>query len=360
MFGDLAVLRDWKARSASGEPWPRIVGAGHILDGPRPVWPQSVVAANAEEARRAVDSLHAAGADFIKVYSKLPHDAFVAALEEAKHVGTYAVGHVPLSTTVAEASDKGMRSIEHLTGVAIDCSRDAAAIRADGVARMNEMGNAAPVAVQADRILATQDSATCAALIAHLARNHTWQTPTLTVLRSNANRDDAQFTNDPRKRYMPPAVIQSWRTGNGPLRVRTPEGFASARRLFQRDLELVRAMNTAGVPILAGTDVLNPYVFPGFSLHDELALLVDAGLSPAGALRAATLNPAIFLNTTDSLGTIEQGKRADLVLLDANPLADIHNTQKIRVVVLNGRLYERAALEEMLAKAEESASKVKR
>jgi imidazolonepropionase-like amidohydrolase len=117
-------------------------------------------------------------------------------------------------------------------------------------------------------------------------------------------------------------------------------------------MRIVGLMYRAGVPILAGTDAMNPKCFPGFSLHDELALLVDAGLSPLAALQAATRNAAQFMGQLDSRGTIEDGKIADLVLLDADPLADIHNTRSIQAVVLNGKLYPRVALDAMLAKAQ--------
>ncbi len=110
-------------------------------------------------------------------------------------------------------------------------------------------------------------------------------------------------------------------------------------------------MNRAGVRFLAGTDTGNPYCFPGFSLHDELALLVEAGLTPLEALQAATVNAAEFLGVKETLGTIEKGKSADLVLLDANPLEDIRNTQKINAVILNGRLFDRQALDQMLDRA---------
>jgi imidazolonepropionase-like amidohydrolase len=115
-------------------------------------------------------------------------------------------------------------------------------------------------------------------------------------------------------------------------------------------------MRRAGVEILAGTDALNPFVYPGFGLHDELALLVQGGLSPLEALQAATLAPARFLGATDSLGTVERGKIADLVVLEANPLADIHNTTRIRAVVANGRLYTRAALDSLLANVERAVA----
>jgi imidazolonepropionase-like amidohydrolase len=115
-------------------------------------------------------------------------------------------------------------------------------------------------------------------------------------------------------------------------------------------------MYRAGVPILAGTDTMNPQCFPGFGLHDELALLVDAGLPPLAALQAATRNAAEFMGQLDRRGTIEVGKTADLVLLDKDPIADIHNTRSIQAVVLSGKLCRRAALDAMLAKAQTLAS----
>ena len=111
---------------------------------------------------------------------------------------------------------------------------------------------------------------------------------------------------------------------------------------------LIAPLNRAGVPILAGTDLANPYVYPGFGLHDELGLLVRAGLTPAEALRTATINPARFLGVTDSLGVVAPGKIADLVLLDANPLQNIANTRKIRAVIQGGRLLDRHALDGLL------------
>jgi imidazolonepropionase-like amidohydrolase len=358
MFGDMGIVRAWKKRYESGEAWPRVVAAGHILDGPNPIWPGSTVAGTAEEARKAVDALHEAGADFIKVYNRLPHDAYVAAVDEARRVGTYVAGHVPDAVSVAEASDLGQRSIEHLTGVALECSTEAEALRAERTAAAGDpSAMLKSYARQAKRILATQDAARCSDLFARLARNQTWQVPTLVVLRSFASMNDDRLAADPRLRYMPEEVRKSWDwRSDFRLRDRTPEDWAMGKRMNRRAVSIVGAMHRAGVPILAGTDVLNPFTFPGFSLHDELALLVEAGLSPAEALRAATLNPAIFLHEADSLGTVETGKRAELVLLDANPLKDIHNTQKIHAVVLNGRYYDRAMLDSLIKNAERTAN----
>ena len=133
-------------------------------------------------------------------------------------------------------------------------------------------------------------------------------------------------------------------------------GLHSVEHLTGIALACSTAMRRAEVPLLAGTDVQNPYVFPGFSLHEELALLVEAGLTPAEALRTATLNPAIFLEATDSLGTVDVGKVADLVLLDADPLIDIRNTTRIRGVLLRGRYLDRRVLDSLLAGAARAAN----
>jgi imidazolonepropionase-like amidohydrolase len=359
MYGTPFVIAAWKQRYQKGAPWPRMIGSGHILDGPHPFWPGSVVVADAEQARTAVDNLHKGGADFIKVYSKLPREAYFAALDEAKKVGTYCAGHVPDAVSVSEASDHGQRSIEHLTGVALECSSDAKALRAERAAASTDTSITKMLktyAMQTGRILSTQDPKRSSDLFARLARNKTWQVPTFTVLRSMAWLDDSTFTADPRVKYMPAQVVNGWKPNNDfRFRLKTAQDWENGKKAFKLSQQIVGQMNKAGVPIMAGTDFLNPFTFPGFSLHDELGLLNEAGLTPAEALRAATLNPAIFMNATDSLGTVEKGKRADLVLLDANPLDDIHNTQKINAVVLNGKLYDRAALDALMAEEQKKA-----
>jgi imidazolonepropionase-like amidohydrolase len=201
------------------------------------------------------------------------------------------------------------------------------------------------------------DQKKAAALYARFKKNGTWMSPTLTVLRAIAYVGDADFRNDARMKYVPTYMRNTmWGEDAFGLKTRTAEDNAGAKRVFQKQLEVIGAMHRAGVNILVGTDTPNPYVFPGFSLHDELAMMVRAGLKPIEALQAATRNPARYLGLLDSTGTIERGKLADLVLLDRDPLADINNTRKIRAVVVGGRLIERAALDEMLVKVEALAN----
>lgn len=318
MFGkDLpAIFRFRRAVAAGQALGPRIVTAGRIIDGPDAAWPGSIRVATAAEARAAVDRVRASGADFVKVYSGLSHEAYVAVAEEARHVGIPFAGHVPRTVSVEEASDLGQRSVEHLDGVAAAAARD------------------------------DVDS-----LFARFRRHGTWQTPTLTVLRVGADPNDPRLRANPDLRYVPLPLRALWGLVRRMAAGSPSPAQAQARRdAFTRQLALVERLSRDGVPLLAGSDEPNPYTIPGVSLHDELALMVQAGVPPATALAAATRNPALFLGAQDSLGTVEIGKRADLVLLDASPLDAIRNTRAIRAVVADGRLLDRAMLDGILAR----------
>jgi imidazolonepropionase-like amidohydrolase len=335
---------------------PRLALAGTIIDGPKPFWPESIAAGTAEEGREAVRRTQKEGYDYVKVYSSLPREVFFAIADEAKRLDIPFVGHVPDLVRVAEASDAGMKSVEHLTGMALAVSGTEAELRRElaAAAKLPAGERGERLRAIGARILESYDAATATALYAKLKANGTWQTPTFTVLRYGANPRAPEYANDPRLRYMPPWVRKMW-SEDFRNRSRTPEVTASQERLFQRRLELVGEMHRAGVGILAGSDVLNPYCFPGFSLHEELGWLVKAGLPPMAALQAATRNPALFLGRAHEAGTVEPGKLADLVLLDADPLQDIGNTRRIAAVVANGKLYPREAIDRMLAEVERMA-----
>ena len=336
---------------------PQMVISGTILDGPRPVWPGSTAIKNEAEARKAVVATKQEGFDFVKVYSLLPRAAYFAIADEAKKQNIPFAGHVPDSVSVAEASDAGQKSIEHLTGILTACSTREEQLRKAAEAYSNPVQRAsvpAPVRRGLRRLmLETFSTEKATALFNRLKQNHTWQCPTLTVLRSGAFINDSDFRKDPRLKYMPKELRASWDPSRDfRFRTTTPEDFNLSRVVYKKQLELVGLMRRAGVEFIAGTDVSNPFCFPGFSLHDELALLVEAGLTPIEALQTATLNPARFFGKEKDLGTVQEGKIADLVLLDADPLADIRNTTKINSVVVNGQLLERKLLDQVLSEVE--------
>jgi hypothetical protein len=328
---------------------PRFGAVGTIVDGRPATWPNSDTVSTADEARRIVDRLKAGGVDFVKVYWNLSREAYFAIADEAKKQRIPFAGHVPISVNAFEASESGQRSIEHLDGISLTCSTQEARLR------MIDPNDLAPGKYQ-QQVFDTYDEQKCARLFSRFARNRTWQVPTLSVFQ-RSNSDPNSLANDERLKYIPLTEREEWKRFITRVQKRTPE--QNAQRRLQMYAKLIQGMRRAGVEFMAGTDLGNEYLYPGFSLHDELVLLVHAGLTPLEALQAATRNAAKFLGRLDSLGTIEKGKFADLVLLDANPLEDIHNTQRINAVVVNGRYLPKEALQGMLADAEAAANKVK-
>jgi Amidohydrolase family len=206
----------------------------------------------------------------------------------------------------------------------------------------------------AEEMWRTQDAQKCQALFRRFAKNGTWHTPTIALHRMLAFRREQDFISDVRLRYVPIDTVQEWLK---PAREAESVDLETRKARFQKKLEYVGAMHSAGVRLLAGTDIGNPFLYPGFSLHDELELFVQAGLTPLEALKTATVNPAKYLGLSRSLGTIEKGKVADLVLLEANPLANIRNTQKIAAVVVNGSYISKPELQKMVLDVEAAAKK---
>jgi imidazolonepropionase-like amidohydrolase len=323
--------------------------SGPMLDGPVPQFPSSAPVKDAAEGRRIVDDLQKNGADFIKIQSLVPRDGYFAAADEAKKDGIVFAGHVPDKVRAMEASNAGQKSIEHLTGVFEGCST------------VEDELMAAPRGPGRGRFLSTYDPARAKALIALFAKNQTWQVPTLYWERGEWLIEQTNAAPDPLEKYAPAAWrVRAWPMfTTGILKDWSTDPVADREKFFQTELKMVGEMKKAGVPVLAGTDTAaGVRVYPGFSLHEELELLVQAGLTPMEALQAATLNAGKYLALADT-GTIEKGNRADLVLLDANPLADIKNTRKIQSVVLAGRYFSRADLDHLLAGVEAEAAKSK-
>lgn len=356
MWGDLDAAVALRSEVDAGTlVSPRWVVPGNLVDGPHPWWPGSVVASDPERGRQIVDSLASTGAAFIKVYSLLDRETYRAIVTRAREVGLPAVGHVPFSVTAHEASELGQASFEHLFGVMEECSgadedirRDRAEWLADRAAGKRDFPSPFFDVDIYRRILDSFDDATCTSLLRELAERGTWQVPTLVTNRAYETLADSSLTTDPRLAYLPESLTEWWLGLARAARADPEEAREVRLRYLRKQLEVVGLMSKLGVPILAGTDNGNPFTYPGFSLHDELGLFVEAGLSPAQALRSATYAPAVFFSATDSLGTVEAGKLADLVLLDADPLEDIANTRRIDAVFANGRHFDRAALDELL------------
>jgi tetratricopeptide (TPR) repeat protein len=348
---------------------PRQVISGTPIDGPKPFYPGVISVRNSDEARQAVRRVKQSGADFIEAELRLPREAYFAIAEESRKLGISFAGGVTSSVRAAEAAKAGQKSIEYLgdvsSGILLDCSNMEEDLRKErekaeqgfSLRQSRTPSQLEALRKQQELILESYDAGKAAALFALFVENETWQCPTLTVQRSVSYMDDKNFTDDVRLKYMPKALREYWEPKNNPfISSNTAEDWAMRKRVFAKKLELVKPMRQAGVKFIAGTDLANPYCFPGFSLHDELGLLVEAGLTPMEAVQAATYNATEFLGLRDSLGTVEVHKIADLVLLEASPLEDIGNTRRIVGVVVNGKYYPKPALDKMLAKVEALAN----
>ncbi len=359
------LIHKWQRDIAAGtQVGPRMVVGSDMLDGPHPRWDGAIPIHDTAEARAAVRKEQERGAAFIKVYDGLSRAEYLAIADEAKRRGIPFAGHVPIAVSLADAADAGQVSMEHLIKMEAACSSRSA--QADALsARMRTHRPPTPAAFRVEALerLTLLNSSfslqACAPLLQRFVRDHTWQVPTLTVLRGTWYALDSAFTHDPRRAYMAAADTAWWQ---GLVRQRSqvfrPGDLAVAKEMFAHYERIVGAMHRAGVGLLVGTDVSNPWVYWGFSLHDELANFVESGLTPMEALQAATIEPARFLGATDSLGTLERGKVADMVLLDADPLADIHNTQRIAAVVVRGQLIDSAGRQRLLDGARAAAQRM--
>jgi imidazolonepropionase-like amidohydrolase len=302
---------------------PELVIAGPIIQGPLPFQMPVFISANDPlAARQAVDMLHARGVDFIKVQDAIPHDIYMAVAQEARKDGLPFVGHIPPTVLPGEASDLGQHSIEHLGGrfwgVLLGSSSLEAELHAEEAQMYQDILLALDTKKQppvpsmraafTQRVVESFDEHKAEALLQQFKRNDTWQCPTLVALHT-LWADGTQYST---------------------------EDLHWADRLIAKETTLIPMMQKDGIGLLAGTDM--PANAKNGTIHDEMAALVAAGLTPLQALEAATSNPARFLGRSKDIGSVAQGKVANLVLLDANPLQDIRNTRLISAVILRGQV----------------------
>jgi imidazolonepropionase-like amidohydrolase len=329
MGGRLAELDAWRARIEAGlVTGPRLWRAGPMLNG-KSFNEFQLVVGSASESRGVVRVLKHVGVDFVKTHRQTSRDAYFALLDEAREQGLPLVGHIPMEVKPEEASDAGQYTVEH-TETLFEGTFSAA------------VGDQPwPPALR--RFRAEEGER----LFARFVENGTVVTPTLVPWASVL---EAAGELSPDSAYVAASLKES-----APPRMSDPD-LAEWEELFPEFLEVVRQMHRAGVTLLAGTDIASTRI-PGFTLHRELELLVEAGLTPVEALRAATVNGARALDADDDLGTVEPGKLADLVLLGGNPLDDIRNTQRIEAVVVRGRLLGRKDLDGLLEEGERLASR---
>jgi imidazolonepropionase-like amidohydrolase len=336
-----------------------------------PVNAGTAAAATAEVARQAAE-----GADFIKVGLVTP-DVLGPVLRRAAEVGIPVAGHLPSGVDPRVAASGGMRCVEHLgpgVGILSGCSTEEDRVRAAAlgaprvripsvrlpfldrvVARLvlklviNPLQRAKPAEVtNLRRAVDTFDEEKARALGRLFAADGTWQCPTLIRVRTQQMCDSADFRDDPDLRFMSARTARAWEDAGRAFARFSPADHVTFAALYRRQLQLVRLFAEEGVPLLAGTDCVGAaWVIPGSALHREFDELASAGLDPLTVLQATTLNPARFLGLEDELGTVEPGRAADLVLLDADPIADVENLHRVSGVVRAGTHYSAADLDAM-------------
>ncbi len=324
---------------------PRMIVCGPMLDGAKSSYKAVIPIATPQDGRQAVDMLKKRGADFVKVQSYVPREAYFAIADESKKAGIEFEGHVPDAVRASEAVSAGQRTFEHLIGIFEASSPDEDKYLT---------GTKGP-----GLFLASYDPAREAEIIKLLAKKQVWQCPTLLWERGQWLVDVVDYSKDPDLAYaghtwvvkhwpaLQKSIMQSLDTD--PLLIR--------EKFVEHELGIVRRLHAANVPFLAGTDTpAGVDVIPGISLHLELQRFAAAGFTPLEALQTATLNPAKFYHREGDFGAITTGGIADLVLLTANPLDDIANTRKIAGVVTDGHYLSQQDLDQLRARLKQLAA----
>ncbi len=327
---------------------PRAILGSTYIHGAEPGKSSTVQAPGTKEhGKELVHLLIDRGVDFIKIYDELPRDAYFGIAKEAKKQGITIAGHVPVAVKASEASDAGQKSIEHCCAGSLfeECSSLEEELRKQ-VVELVQSREPKDMNKLILEMVKSYDDVKCQAIFQKFFTNGTWFVPNLLAGEKHTR---SGWQADPRLKYIPKKELKWWYNNEASTSELYGQSYPEIR---QKRFKIVRDMHKAGVNLLAGSDCGIYGVFHGSGLHDELTLLVEAGLTELEVLQTATIKPAEFAQQSDSLGTIEIGKLADLVILDKNPLEDIRNTQKIDAVITNGRYLSRATIDSLLLSVE--------
>lgn len=336
-----AKINALRARIASAElTGPLLLANGRIVDGPRASWPGSLSIGSPEEAVEAVARLSDAGADFLKVYDGVAPDVYEALMKEAAAVSMPVDGHMPSRVDPKDAARLGHRTVEHLSGMLQGCSSEQKEIRE----KFSALAAAEPLPFPQDMIAffglvqgqaETWDADECRRTASAYAAGRVAVTPTLVNIRSMTQPQT--LVEDPEAmRLVPQSVRNRWDEELAADRIQAMSTTMTPVEAIAP--QTMSILEEAGVPILAGTDVGNSFLVPGYHLHTELELMVEAGMTPLNALRSATVVPAEILAPDEMTGRVRPGYRADIVLLTSNPIEDIANTRTIKSIILRGEL----------------------
>ena len=307
-----------------------------------------------DQGRTVVRYLKDRGVDFIKTYNLIPRDVFFAMADEANNIGIDFAGHVPGALTVVEYAEAGGRSIEHARAILYDCSLYGKTYREEVGLYANRVEGAEfpDDETRLRRTIEEFNADQCAAVLKALKDNDTYYVPTHETREVDARAIDPEYRKDPNTKYIPGPLLDFWMSDLDAT-ASAPQVVQDLRQeFFDHGLKITKLAHDAGVKVMIGTDTPETMVLAGFSYHDEMVHFANAGLEPMDILRAASTVPAEYFGMQDVYGGISKGKIADLILIDADPLADIRNAREISAVISAGRLYDRARLDGMLAEAE--------
>ena len=323
MLGDPRHLV-YRERVAKGEVLgPRIYTSGPSFNGNSVKSPEAAVAMVVEQQK--------AGYDLLKIHPGVPRDAFDAMAARAHELKIPFAGHVPEAVGLTRALEAKYRSIDHLDGYVEALVPNASGSQIFGV-----------------NLAAQADVSRLPALVKATREAGTWQVPTEILLVNWLDDEDPQaMAKRPEMKYVPADVLPKWIAQKQGIVAKFPA--ADRQKLLALRRTIIKALHEGGVQFALGSDAPQTWNVPGFSVHRELAALVAAGLTPFQALKTGTANVGVYFGTAATTGTVAAGKRADLILLDANPLADIANSSKIAGVVVNGRWLPKADIDARLA-----------
>jgi imidazolonepropionase-like amidohydrolase len=333
--------------------------------GPDQKWFGGIEITTKQDAIAFVKEAKEMGADFIKVFDLYDSITFRTLLDEAKKQEIPVAGHCPINFNIADASELGMGCFEHLLGIIFASSSKEDSTRKEIIEKSKQVHESFPdltrilYFVQSKGIIETYDTIKAEVVFKRLKKSGSFQCPDLVTYYGRLRIMNSDLV-DERNKYVPPKILKNWarlETNLFTAKI-TPDDYDQVKLQINKRFELVSEINKYGIPIIAGTDASwgNQNVIPGFSLHDELSLLVKTGLTPMEALQAATKNAAACMGVSDKTGTIEVGKCADMVLLDANPLENINNTTKINAVIKAGSFISKNELDSLLKKVEETVA----
>jgi imidazolonepropionase-like amidohydrolase len=357
--GEIMFVKKWKdAALANPTDAPRVMIAGPLIDGMPNVYdgsdpghpPLSIGSGSVEALEKLVHKLDSLDVDFLKAYEMLTPEQYYKLMEMAKRLGYKVTGHVPLSMDVTGASNAGLNSMEHMRNMELSCASNAEELLIQRHAMLKKGRNmpggelrSSIHAAQRETAVTNYDEKKADEIIQVLLKNQTWQIPTLTLNTSQARPPYARPEWQESFEYLPDTTRDRWRAILKAGEARPASPFRQNYSKWM--MNMAGKIHKAGVPMMAGTDTPIAFLTPGLSLHEELASLVEAGLSPQEALKTATVNPAAYFGMENELGSLRETQWADLLILSANPLVDIRNTQRIEGVIKQGKFFGKNELD---------------